>query len=171
MSWLEGLIEIVLQIFTDSKAQKQTNETRSINDDTELRMSKYYRNIGIGWITVGLIFFIVSLLTLVGFEKIFIILFALMLFGIGFVILMYYRNQKLTINRDKLIITNWLGKSKEIKWIEINNFKIHPISGYLNIYSKEKIIKIDRNIVGLQRLINKLEKNIKNDNDIIDFSD
>lgn len=84
------------------------------------------------------------------------------LFGsLAFAFLLFCKNYKVKFNDDKIIVHNWLNKTKEISWEEITQIKSKVVAGYIEINGNNKILKIQHYLVGLKSFTQKMEEKTK----------
>lgn len=131
------------------------------NGITQLRMNKLYSIIGYMGIGIAIMFSIGSIFFYEPGLEILSVIIWLVMGGSGIVCLIYYINHKVQFDKDKIIISNWRGKTNTFKWNEIRDVKFRPISGYIRIEDEEKTANIHSHLIGLNMFINQLDKKTK----------
>ncbi len=123
-----------------------------------LRMNKLYKLVAFICIGVALLFLLVSVCLQ---ENTFSIISGLMLIffgGFGLVSLLYYKNHKVKFDNDTIIISNWKGAEKELRWNEIETIEYNKLVGQLKISYKDMTINIHQHLVGFDMVFKKVKE-------------
>lgn len=157
-----GIIGIAVSLamnFMNKGASQNIRENE--NGEIELRMNKLYQILG--YLCIGITTIFVLAAIYYQDEEMYLIggIMFLLFGGLGLPILMYYNNHKLRFNDDRILVHNWLGKSNEIKWSEIDSIKFNPFSGYLKINGLNKKLTIHQHLVGLKEFLKRMEEKTK----------
>ena len=166
MNWEQTLVIITTSILTALIAfyLKQGNKkeiSKNLNGEYVLRLPKFYYYIGLASITIVVLFIIGSIYIRTNLMYAMTIIMTLLFGGLGIPCFLSFQNHTLSFDKKKIIVTNWKGKSTELKWNEIHYIKFNPLSGYIVIQSKRQKAKINHHLNGLNQFLNFLNKNTK----------
>ncbi|MET1259887.1 hypothetical protein ABV409_11105 [Flagellimonas sp. DF-77] len=80
-------------------------------------------------------------------------------FGLGVAILIGYYKYSVVFDDKRIIVTNWIGKKRTIKWTAIENIKFNATSGYLKLYAKVGKIVVLQHSTGFVEFLKRMESN------------
>lgn len=142
---------------------KGSSKTVEKNDfeEYELRLNKLYHYVGYGIMLVSVVL-LISLIFAINIKETeaSILIGLLMVFfgGFGILLILYYKNHKLSFNDKYLVIQNSRGKVTELKWHQIEKIKFSSTSGYIKVTALNEKHIIHSHLVGLKLFLQKLEQ-------------
>lgn len=153
---LIGLVTTLVMSYMNNAAGKAVE--KNALGYIEIRMNRLYQISGLGCLTITSIFLVAGICYN---DKEMYITAALMFFlfgGLGAICLLYYHNHVVKFNDETIIVKNWKGKKKEIKWAEIYHIEFNAFSGYLKLSASNTEVCIHQHLVGLKELVKRMEE-------------
>lgn len=164
MNRISSATIFVLVILLMRYLMSSSNKEITANDDGVLvfKMNKVYGIIGVlGIIIAGIIGIIASLGTVKTIVDFLMVLFLVLLFiCLCFPLILVSRNQKIVASDERILFYSMTGKPKEILWKDINKVKFNKVSLELKLITSSTSIKLHRHLVGFNKFIELMEKNI-----------
>ena len=123
----------------------------------ELRINRLYQLIG--WVPLALALASAVILLTTESEDAWIgVLLLLFWAALGAGLLMFYNNYRLLFNDERILVRNWLGKTKELHWADISDMSVNQFSGMISVKGAEKKLRIHLYLVGLVEFARKIEE-------------
>lgn len=148
-----GLLLTLVYISAKEKPKKDKN------GNPILRTSMVYTIIGAIASLASLGILIIGLFIYPNDETIAVIIFFLMLAGLGVPLFLVGINARLIFNKEQMEYTNMIRKIKVIKWNSIKSISFGKISLSLKIKSNDKTINVHQYTIGFNDFVNAIEAN------------
>lgn len=128
----------------------------------QMRLNRYY-------FVVGILFNVAGLAMIWGFifsEKedapIFGIILGLLMSIFGIISLIWYARHKVVFNSEEVIINNFWGERKAMKWSEIHSIEFNGQTMYIELMTKSIVkAKFHLHLKGLVSFVDMMEKNTR----------
>lgn len=127
------------------------------NGSITLRMHKLYHIVGI--ISMGIPALMMATTFFVDEEGVYVPLFfiTLMFGGMGLMCLKYYHHHRLTFDNQRVMVTDWKGKTQIIEWNDVIEIKQSSNSECIEIYTASNKLSIHNHLVGLGVFVKTME--------------
>lgn len=132
------------------------------NGKIVLKMNKFYGILGIISVVFSIILAIIAVLSgaFGGEDIVYVLLMLAFFLLIGLLLILYSRNTMVQATAEKIEYTGLTGKSKEMRWNEVNAVSYNPSSKEITLKSGNDKIKLHLHLKGIGSLINIIKQNI-----------
>ncbi len=155
-----SIITVILTAFIFMLVSKTAQRRRIEEDkmgDFIFRLPKYFLFLGIGMLTLTVIFAL--LIPIKNNDDIFYTIILFSLFGLGgLIITLFYSSYLVKINDQEISFISILRKETNIKWTNIDSIQYKPKQGKLIVRQKNKKINIHQQIIGFNQMLELIEK-------------